>query len=411
MDKLERALLDEAVSHFADGLKLLHRLIGRLDAAEDFRPALRVLPMEIPFPGKIEKTDAGTSAEEEKGFVYFSDKEIQQMPKNIQNLIILNKKRCRIRKHPSGRRTFTYEIRYRRDGYDVSACGVSIELAKEKMLEKLSHAVKREDRTVVPTTFKAFALYYFENFRKEKVSPQTYKKDMLRLKSYLFPHFKETPIKRIMPADCKALYKEIQEEGKGKTASEVYSMMSILFKGAIIHGIIQRSPLDLVLYQAYVSESGVALTKDEEKRLFAHVEDDPLLSLAFAVVLYTGLRPNEIPTARIKGDFIVAKNSKRKNGKIESKKIPIIGKLRPYVGEELPTLPSVKVLRPVLREVLSDHKLYDLRTTFYTRCDECGVAAPARDEFVGHSSGTLTDTYRDLSDEYLLQEGKKLDLW
>ena len=411
MDKLERALLDEAVSHFADGLKLLHRLIGRLDAAEDFRPALRVLPKELPFPGKIEKTDAGTSAEEEKGFVYFTDKEIEQMPRRIQNLIILNQKRCRIRKHPSGRRSFTYEIRYRRDGYDVSASGVTVELAKQKMIEKLSHAVKREDRTVVPSTFKAFALYYFENFRKEKVAAQTYKKDNLRLREYLIPHFRETPIKRIMPADCKALYKDIQAQGKGKTASEVYSLMSIIFKGAIIHGIIQRSPLDLVIYNPYVSESGVALTKDEEKRLFAHVEDDPLLSLAFAVVLYTGLRPNELPTARIEGDFIVAKNSKRKNGKIESKKIPIIGKLRPYLKNGLPTLPDVVELRPIIREVLPTHKLYDLRTTFYTRCDECGVAPPARDEFVGHSSGTLTDTYRDLSDEYLLQEGKKLDLW
>ena len=60
---------------------------------------------------------------------------------------------------------------------------------------------------------------------------------------------------------------------------------------------------------------------------------------------------------------------------------------------------------------LPNHKLYDLRTTFYTRCDEYGVAAPARDEFVGHSGGALTNAYRDLSDEYLLKEGKKLDEW
>jgi integrase len=60
---------------------------------------------------------------------------------------------------------------------------------------------------------------------------------------------------------------------------------------------------------------------------------------------------------------------------------------------------------------LPNHKLYDLRTTFYTRCDEYGVAAPARDEFVGHSSGVLTNTYRDLSDEYLLKEGAKLNEW
>ena len=54
------------------------------------------------------------------------------------------------------------------------------------------------------------------------------------------------------------------------------------------------------------------------------------------------------------------------------------------------------------------HIFYDLRTTFYTRCEECGVAPPARDEFVGHSSSVLNATYTDLSDEYLLKEGEKL---
>ena len=42
--------------------------------------------------------------------------------------------------------------------------------------------------------------------------------------------------------------------------------------------------------------------------------------------------------------------------------------------------------------------------------EECGVAPPLRDEFVGHSRGRLNNAYSDLSDEYLLKEGKKL-LW
>jgi hypothetical protein len=64
-----------------------------------------------------------------------------------------------------------------------------------------------------------------------------------------------------------------------------------------------------------------------------------------------------------------------------------------------------------VRIKIVNHKLYDLRTTFYTRCDEYGVAQPARDEFVGLSSGALTNAYRDLSDEYLLKEARKLNDW
>ena len=77
----------------------------------------------------------------------------------------------------------------------------------------------------------------------------------------------------------------------------------------------------------------------------------------------------------------------------------------------IPELPSSQLLRRRVQAPLSNHKLYDLRTTFYTRCDEYGVAAPARDEFVGHSAGALTNAYRDLADEYLLREGKKLNEW
>ena len=65
------------------------------------------------------------------------------------------------------------------------------------------------------------------------------------------------------------------------------------------------------------------------------------------------------------------------------------------------------MLRRAVRKALPNHKLYDLRTTFYTRCDEYGVAVPARDEFVGHSLGALGNAYTDLSDEYLLKEGAK----
>lgn len=36
---------------------------------------------------------------------------------------------------------------------------------------------------------------------------------------------------------------------------------------------------------------------------------------------------------KFEGDFVVAKNSKRKDGKVEYKKIPITEMLRPYIQE------------------------------------------------------------------------------
>jgi len=217
-------------------------------------------------------------------------------------------------------------------------------------------------------------------------------------------------LKRITPDKCQTLLKSIQAEGKGKTADEIYSLLSIIFKGAIAYGLIQKSPLTVIQHTKHVKESGTALSKSEEKLLFARLTE-PNFRIAVAISLYTGLRPNELASAEIKGDFIIAINSKRKNGKIEHKRIPIIDALRPYIEKGIPPLPSPQLIRRRITAALPNHKLYDLRTTFYTRCDEYGVAEPARDEFVGHSAGVLTNTYRDLSDEYLLQEGKKLNEW
>ena len=84
--------------------------------------------------------------------------------------------------------------------------------------------------------------------------------------------------------------------------------------------------------------------------------------------------------------------------------------LKPYVdGIDSIEFFTLERLRKKMRALLPDHRLYDLRTTFYTRCQECNVAPAARDEFVGHSSGILVETYTDLSDEFLLKEGQKLN--
>ncbi len=218
------------------------------------------------------------------------------------------------------------------------------------------------------------------------------------------------PINQITPDKCQSLIETIQADGKGKTADEIYSLLSIIFKGAIAYGIIQKSPLDIVQRKKHVYESGSALSKEEETLLFTRL-NEPTFRIASAIALFTGLRPNELSTAKIDGDFIVAINSKRKNGKVEYKKIPIIDRLRPFIQDGIPELPTPQLLRRRISAALPNHKLYDLRTTFYTRCDEYGVAQPARDEFVGHSAGALTNAYRDLSDEYLLREGRKLNDW
>ena len=310
--------LAQAETHVRDGVLLLNDLLAEYDANEDFakykRSFFRIVqtddapPATAPtvFSSQNKNPDAGTPGILEQGFVEFTEQEILTMPKKIQRLIIIQKQRCRIRSRRCGT-SYTYEIRLRRDGYNVSASGKTIELAKANMLRKLSNAkpcATSRDETSAPSTFKEFATFYFETFRKEKVSALTYRADDGRYKKHLLPHFGSTPLKKITPADCKALLDRVKQEGKGKTADELYSLMSIIFKGAIAHGIIDKNPLDVVLHIAHEGESGEALTFEEERVLMNGLTEREF-AIAAALSLYCGLRPNEVQTARIEGEFIV----------------------------------------------------------------------------------------------------------
>lgn len=332
------------------------------------------------------------------------------MPKSFKHTFRAEGQTICYRKRKKGNfyGTGSYEARYRRHGYNISVSSTNLIELKTKFINALIKAEKMQNLPKVPTTFHEFAMYYFENFRKRKVKPLTYENDMYRYNNHLKPAFGSTPLQRILPAQCQTLIDGYLEKGQGRTADEVYSLLNCIFKMAIAHGIITLNPLAVVVKERHQREHGKALTVSEEKLLLEKTAGTRY-QLLFAVALYTGMRPNEYATARIEGKFIIAVNSKRKGGKVEYKRIPISPLLRPFLaGVQELHFPRVEYMRDKLHDVLPKHKLYDLRTTFYTRCQECGVADVARMEFVGHSLGTLGDTYTDLSDDFLLKEGEKL---
>lgn len=350
----------------------------------------------------------------EKSFRIFGEKEIMQMPKAFRKEFRTEGCTAHIRKRKSGKTHWNYEVRYRRHGYNITASANNLEEAKMKFLVKLKEAEKtrRKAPEKKPSSKKLgeFADYIFETYYKRKVTAETYKNTLNRYRNHIEPIFGQTAIEKIMPADCQALIDGIEEQGKGKTADEVCSILNMIFRLAVKHSILAHDPMELVIHKQHETQHGKALTKEEEKILLEASAGTPYQKM-FAVALYTGMRPNEFETARIEGDFIVSVNSKRKNGKTEYKKIPIIAPLRPFLTEGEIKFYGTNRLRERFKLILPEHKIYDLRTTFYTRCCEFGVSDAARSEFVGHSLGALGNAYTDLSDEFLLNEGKKLDKW
>ena len=338
------------------------------------------------------------------GLLKFSTEEISKMPKTLKKQFIIEGCVTHVRKRSDERYKRSYEIRYRRNGYNISASGGTVEAAKENFIRKLK-CLTESDAPSIPTTFHKFTKYWLENFHKRSVCAETYVRSVHIFDTHIAPFVRDIELKQIAPALIQQTVDRLSD--RPRAAESVYGLFSQIFKSAVNHGIIQVNPVAIICYKPHQRKHGTALTKAEERSLLEGLKGK--YKTLVAVLLFTGLRPNELKTARIEGPFIVARNSKRKGGKIEYKKIPITPMLRPFI-EGMTELPKSgeNAVMVWFKRALTGHKLYDLRTTFQTRCTECGISDAAIGEFMGNSIGKLKDTYTDLSDEYLLKEGEKL---
>lgn len=342
------------------------------------------------------------------GFLKFNKEEVSKMPTNFKRFFRAEGCTVYYRKRVRGKKSCSYEARYRRHGYNISVSAPTLNIVKERFIEAIKAAAENDNVMQVPKGFSQFAEYYLNNFWTRKVSKLTVKSGLQRYNAHIKPYFNNIPIPKITPLSCQELIDSLVNKGLNKTAAEVKSMLNGIFESAIRHNLIKYNPIDMVFFVQKESKHGKALSHDEELNLLNRTSGTPY-QIMFAVALYTGLRPNEFKTACINGPFIIAVNSKRKHQNIEYKRIPITPMLKPYLKDvKCLNFYGTNRMAEKLRAILPGHKLYDLRTTFYTRCKECGVAEDARKEFVGHSDGALSRAYTDLSDDYLLREGEKL---
>ena len=361
---------------------------------------------------KVE-TDSRKNIEESSGseILIFSRKEINSMPRTFRKQFRCKGITAHVHKRRSGRSNWNYEIRCQINHQKVNVSSNNLEEAKQKFIRRLQEVesgVVKPKNNGIPTTFDKFANYFFEKFYKRKVCEETYRVAMSNYKNHVLPHFGDAPLNSITADKCQTLLDRLIAEDKVRTEENVHTMLNMIFKAAEKHAVLKHNPIDMVFHTKHEREHGRALTKDEERKLLEETAGTPYQQM-FAIGLYTGLRPNEYKTAYIEDGFIVANNSKRKNGKMELKKIPITPMLTKYVKEgDILSFTRLEQIRHKFNSILPDHKLYDLRTTFYTRCTECGIAEVAIKKYVGHALGGLADTYTDLSDEFLKAESKKL---
>lgn len=371
------------------------------------------LPRRFDNANETKKTPPFDSNVVKNGYrlLKFTEKEILKMPKRLR--IVIRELNCAVyaRKRTTGRYKCSYEIRFSRNGYKISASGRTKEEAKKRFIEKSLIFEAQQDcpALAIPKHFDGFALYWFENFHKAKVMDKTYKNNFSLYERHIKKPLEKFKVVDITPATLKQLLSSLP--GNGKTEDDVHSILNQIFETAITHGLIKVNPIKLIPHLQHDRETGIELTRNEETMLLNNYADT-VYEIIFSVMLFTGLRINEYKTAHIDGNFIVALNSKQKNGKVEYKKIPICTHLRERLSglTELPKRHEATI-RYNYKKLFPNHTLKDLRKTFNTRCIECKVDTFARKKFMGHSVGKLDKTYTGSLDDYLLEESKKLNIW
>jgi hypothetical protein len=139
---------------------------------------------ELMRNGNTTKQTSKQKQDEQAKFgLHFTNEEIRQMPKTFRKEFRAEGCTAHIRKRSCGKQTFTYEIRYRRNGYNITITDKNLEKGKQRFIEALKTAEKSVHYGNIPYTFHAFSNYYFQKFRIHKVTPETFKKDM-------FPKYK-----------------------------------------------------------------------------------------------------------------------------------------------------------------------------------------------------------------------------
>ena len=342
--------------------------------------------------------------------IKFTKEEVAKMAKTFKREFIANGLVARIIKRQSGKKTFFYEIRYRRNGYNISASSADIKEAKRKFLAKtipgeIEKYLVQTHKTGLNLLEEVFDEWY--QYKKDMISDGELKKHHSNF--YALPEtLRKKSILSVRTGDLDKILKDV----KPRKYEDLRTLFNGIFKYAIASGIIQHNPVALIPFKRAERQSRDALPEEEIYAFLERVElpEFELIRQGAYLLYFFGLRPCEVDEeTRKEGDFLVARNRKRKNGKIEYKKIPIPKQAQGLIDWDKPLIFNcTRVTRDRLFKKLlgnGERTAYCLRHTFSTVCQEALKRPDIVDIWMGDSSERLVGrVYTHFSDKFMRKQ-------
>ena len=338
--------------------------------------------------------------------VKFTRSEVMRMSKTFKKEFIANGCVAHVIKRPSGKSGVYYEIRYRRNGYNITVSNKDLNVAKELFVSATHNLDVNKTNSKKQLTLGDMLREWLQ-FKKGKITDRQWQ----TMESYIARHIssdlKERPLKEIRTGELDAFMRRF--EGRPRTYEEVRSVLNQTFKYAVASGIIAYNPLQLVPYKKAERQPRSALTETQIKNFFLRLEDAELKEVKqCALTMYFfGLRPCEIDReTHLEGDFLIARNRKRKNGKIEYKKIPVPFVARKFIDFSKPLYygrSEVTRNRKITQAIGDGLTPYSLRHTFATLCQKA-VRPDIVDIWMGDSPERLVGKYYTHFDDDFMRE-------
>ena len=313
---------------------------------------------------------------------------------------------------PLGKKVDKYNYKYiygrnRTDCYNklkdyLDGAQYKIDVKKIKKLES-------PKRTM---TFLNFYPIYIDGYRRPYIKGSTLRTCENIWKNWIKDTFGKKKIADVEKTDVLTFLSSI---GYDQQRHRVRLWLSHFFSSAVTHGIIKSSPMaNLKLPKPKGVEEETLTTREDQCFVQRAKQSD--YWLAFALMLYEGLRPGEakalrkcdvkencIEVCQALDDFCDVTSTKTGN----VRRVPIFEQtkelLQRYVEDGSKDLifdfdrKSKNTLnmeyRKIMQDVGLDRVMYTLRHTFATRCAEAGISPKQVQLWMGHSDVETTLTY------------------
>ena len=344
--------------------------------------------------------------------IKFTKQEVDNMSKTFKKEFIANGCAGRIIKRPCGKNGFYYEIRYRRNGYNISVSNKDINKAKELFVQATYNLENFKTDTKDKFKFISIAAEWLEYKKNNLACTHTHKQYKSRIERLIPEELKSKPITEIRTND---INKAISLASTPRIYEELRSLYNQIFKYAIASGLINHNPVTLIKFKRAERKNRNAMTEEQIKSFLQHIKEpkfDRIRQSAYLLYFF-GLRPCEIDDeTRFENGFLICRNRKRKNGKIEYKKIPIPKQARELINFDKPLMHplSYNSFLELMKDALGNCGLtpYNLRHTFASICAE-SVKEEIAELWMGDSPERLVGkTYIHYNDEFTKAQMQKV---